>query len=203
LKNGGPNLVDALHAVIQQAWTGETVSRSWTEGYCVKKGDKLDCKNYRGICLLNVTQSLRQNSIGEALEGEAAKVGLKINEEMTKYMIVARNDRTIRGVGQSVTIGDKHFEVVKEFEKTPTIDVRLEIQRRIQTANRCFLRLRKHMRSSHLSRQTKFTIHKTLIRPVLLCGSETWVLTKREENQSYLRKRFSERYAAQKSQMVL
>jgi hypothetical protein len=34
-----------------------------------------------------------------------------------------------------------------------------------------------------LLRQTKFTIHETLIRPVLLYGSETWVLTKREESQ--------------------
>jgi hypothetical protein len=51
LKNGGPNLVDALHAVIQQAWTGETLPRSWTEGILCpvyKKGDKIDCKNYRG-----------------------------------------------------------------------------------------------------------------------------------------------------------
>jgi hypothetical protein len=58
LKNGGPNLVDALHAVIQQAWTSETVLRSWTEGILCpvfKKEGKLDCKNYRGICLLNVT----------------------------------------------------------------------------------------------------------------------------------------------------
>jgi hypothetical protein len=36
LKNGGPNLVDALHEVFQQAWTSETLSRSWTEGYCVQ-----------------------------------------------------------------------------------------------------------------------------------------------------------------------
>jgi hypothetical protein len=50
-----------------------------------------------------------------ALEGEAAKVGLKINEQKTKYMIAARNDTPIRDVGQSVAIGDKHFEVVKEF----------------------------------------------------------------------------------------
>jgi hypothetical protein len=58
LKNGGHNLVDALHEVIQQAWTSETLPRSWTEGVLCpvyKKGDKLDCKNYRGICLLNVT----------------------------------------------------------------------------------------------------------------------------------------------------
>jgi hypothetical protein len=132
-----------------------------------------------------------------ALEREAAKVGLKINEQKTKYMIAARNDRTIRDVRQSVAIGDKHFEVVKEFVylgslTTPTNDVSLEIQRRIQIANRCFFRLRKHLQSSHLSRQTKFTIHETLICPVLLYDSETWVLT----NCSYLRGRFSERYVA-------
>jgi hypothetical protein len=34
-----------------------------------------------------------------ALKREAAKVGLKINEQKTKYMIAARNDRTIREVG--------------------------------------------------------------------------------------------------------
>jgi hypothetical protein len=111
-----------------------------------------------------------------------------MNEQKTKYMIAARNETTIRDVGQNVAIGDKHFEVVKEFVylgslMTPTNDVSLEIQRRIQTANRCFFALRKHLQSSHLSRQTKLTIHKTLIRPVLLYGSETWVLTKREENQ--------------------
>jgi hypothetical protein len=36
-----------------------------------------------------------------ALKREAAKEGL--------------NDRTIHDVGQSVAIGDKHFEIVKEF----------------------------------------------------------------------------------------
>jgi hypothetical protein len=66
---------------------------------------------------------------------------------------------------------------------TPTNDVSLEMQRRIQTASSCFFGLRKHLRSSHLSRQTKFTIHKTFIRPVLLYGSETWVLINRVENQ--------------------
>jgi hypothetical protein len=50
-----------------------------------------------------------------ALEGETAKVGLKVNEQKAKYMIAARNDMTIRDVEQSVAIGDKHFEVVKEF----------------------------------------------------------------------------------------
>jgi hypothetical protein len=122
------------------------------------------------------------------LEIEAAKVGLNITEQKTIYMIATRNDKTIRDVGQSVVIGNKHFEVVKEFVylgflMTPTNDVSLEIERKIQTANRFFFGLHKHLQSSHLSRQTKFTIHKTLIRPVLLYGSERCVLTKRKESQ--------------------
>jgi hypothetical protein len=93
-----------------------------------------------------------------ALEWEAAKVELKINEQKTKYMIAARNDKTIRDVGQSVAIGDKHFEVVKEFVylgslMTPTNDVNLEVQQRIQTANRCFFGLRKQ--SSTLSQLSR------------------------------------------------
>jgi hypothetical protein len=84
------------------------------------------------------------------LEIEAAKVGLKINEQKTKYMIAARNDKTICDVGQRVAIGDKHFEVVKEFVylgslMTPSNDLSLEIQRRIQTANRCFFGLRNNL----------------------------------------------------------
>jgi hypothetical protein len=114
-----------------------------------------------------------------------------MNEQKTKCMIAAGNNRTIRDVGQSVAIGDKHFEVVKEFLylgflMTPTNNVSLELQRRIQTGNRCFFGLSKHLHSSHLWRQTKFTINKTLIRPVLLYGSETWVLTKKKDNQLFV-----------------
>jgi hypothetical protein len=61
--------------------------------------------------------SRRQSAVRDAhlaLEIDAAKVGLKINEQKTKYMIAAWNDRTICDVGQSVAIGDKHFEIVKE-----------------------------------------------------------------------------------------
>jgi hypothetical protein len=86
-------------------------------------------------------------------------------------MIAAGTDRTIREVGQSVAFGDKTFEVVKEFVYLGSLvtpnnenDVKLEIQRRIQTANRCFFGLRKQLQAGHLSRSTKYTIYKTLIR---------------------------------------
>jgi hypothetical protein len=109
-------------------------------------------------------------------------------------MIAARNDTTTRDVGQCVAIGDKQFEVVKEFVylgclMTPTKDVSLEIQRRIQTANRCFFGLRKHLQSSHLSRQTKLT------SPTV----RQWNVG---VDQKGGKGRFSERYAARKSKMV-
>jgi hypothetical protein len=59
------------------------------------------------IDIVGRSQSAVQNAY-LALKGKAAKVGLKINEEKTKYMIAARNDRTIRDVAHSVAIGDTH-----------------------------------------------------------------------------------------------
>jgi hypothetical protein len=72
-----------------------------------------------------------------ALEAEAAKVGLKINEQKTKYMIAAGN-RTILDAWKTVAFCDKNFEGVNEFVYlgalvTPENDVGLEIQPRIQT----------------------------------------------------------------------
>jgi hypothetical protein len=49
LRNGGPQLVDALEEVIQLAWMSETQPESWTKGVLCpvnKKGDKFDCTNY-------------------------------------------------------------------------------------------------------------------------------------------------------------
>jgi hypothetical protein len=105
------------------------------------------------------------------LEGEAAKVGLKINEQKTKYMNAARK-LTLCDVGQS----DKHFEAVKELVyleslMTPTNDVSLEVQRRIQIgassdcANIC------SRATFHARPNSPF--QKTLIRSVLLYGNET------------------------------
>jgi hypothetical protein len=51
-----------------------------------------------------------QSTVRDAeFEGEVTKLGLKINEQKTKFMNAARNDRMIRDVRQSVAIGDKHF----------------------------------------------------------------------------------------------
>jgi hypothetical protein len=47
--------------------------------------------------------------------------------------------------------------------------------------NRCFYRLRKHLRSHLTSKNTKILMYKILIRPVLTYASEIWTLSKTNE----------------------
>jgi hypothetical protein len=148
-------------------------NKTWQE---LRQGDGLSTLIFN-VVLASIERRAKLQTDGTIFdEKRRNKVGLKINESKTKH---------IRDVGQSVTFGDIYLGSLV----TPNNDVSLEIQRRIHTANRCFLRLRKQLQLGHLSRPTKFIVYKTLIRPVLLYGSETGVLTKREENQLLVLKR--------------
>jgi hypothetical protein len=67
-----------------------------------------------------------------ALQAEAAKVGMKINKQKTKYMIAAGIRRILYN-RQTVTFSDKNVEVVNEFVYlralvTPKNDGGLEVQ---------------------------------------------------------------------------
>jgi len=48
-------------------------------------------------------------------------------------------------------------------------------------ANKGFYGLKRQFRSQFLSIKNKIKLYKTLIRPVLAFGSETWVLSKFDE----------------------
>ena len=57
LKHGEEELVSILHEMILNVWRAEVLPPEWMEGAIIplhKKGDKLNCANYRGISLLNV-----------------------------------------------------------------------------------------------------------------------------------------------------
>jgi hypothetical protein len=66
LKNVGPNLVDALHKVIQLACIGETIPESWNKRVLCpvyKKAEKSIVQTTRNLPAPRGIQSLRQSTI--------------------------------------------------------------------------------------------------------------------------------------------
>ncbi|KAJ4425331.1 hypothetical protein ANN_28251 [Periplaneta americana] len=129
-------------------------------------------------------QTIRENT--EILLEASKAIGLEVNPEKTKYMIMSRDQNIVRN--GNIKIGDLSFEGVEKFKYlgatvTNINDTREEIKRRINMGNACYYSVEKLLSSSLLSKNLKVRIYKTVILPVLLYGCETWTLTLREEHR--------------------
>jgi hypothetical protein len=87
---------------------------------------------------------------------------------------------------RGVTINAVTYEEVTEFIYLGTLisndnSVEKEMQRRILAGNRTYFAAVSLFRNRLLSRATKILLYKTLIRPVVTFGAETWTMTKKEE----------------------
>jgi len=55
-------------------------------------------------------------------------------------------------------------------------NISVEINNRITLANRSYFGLMNLLKAKNMSRKHKVTMYKTLIKPVLVYGAETWVM---------------------------
>ncbi|KAJ4449329.1 hypothetical protein ANN_00727 [Periplaneta americana] len=129
-------------------------------------------------------QTIRENA--EILVEASKAIGLEVNPEKTKYMIMSRDQNIVRN--GTIKIGDLSFEKVEKFKYlgatvTNINDTREEIKRRINMGNACYYSVKKLLSSSLLSKNLKVRMYKIVILPVVLYGCETWILTLREEHR--------------------
>jgi hypothetical protein len=123
--------------------------------------------------------------MNEHLEIEARKISSLVSERKPKYMFMSAAGNT-RGP-QNLTIGNKEFEGVLEFKYLGNIIENKNrndkcIKERIQAGNKaCYANLQM-LKSKRISKRSKLQIYKTLIRPEVTYGTETWTLTDTEEN---------------------
>jgi len=115
-----------------------------------------------------------------ALDRPARRMGLEINHAKTKYMICGMKKKYFEKV--------KHmtFERVNSFVYLGTLitadnNTSAKINNRITLANRSYFGLVNILKAKNINRKYKVIMYKTLIKPVLTYGAETWVLSKGDE----------------------
>jgi hypothetical protein len=116
------------------------------------------------------------NTIKESSEflSEASRdVGLEINAEKTKYMVISRHLNS--GQNQNVRIANESFEKVEKFKYLETTltnqnDIHDEIKSRLDSGNACYYSVQNLLSSRLIPKNLKIEIYKTVILPVVLHG---------------------------------
>jgi hypothetical protein len=124
--------------------------------------------------------TIRKNT--ETLIDVSKEVGLEINAEKTKYMLLSRHRNV--GQNQDIKIANRSFGNVSQFKYLRNQNlIQVEIKRRLNSGNACYHLVQNLVSSCLLSKNLKIRIYKTIILPVVLYGCETWSLTLREEHR--------------------
>jgi hypothetical protein len=113
-------------------------------------------------------------------------VGLEINAEKTKYMIISCHLNS--GQNQNIRITNESFENVAKFKYLGTSlinqnDIHDEIKSRLNSGNACCHSLQNILSSHLISKSLKIKIYKTAILSAVVYGCETWSLTLKKEHR--------------------
>jgi hypothetical protein len=129
----------------------------------------------------------------ETLIDASNEVGLEINVEKTKYMLLSLQQNA--GQNDDIKIENRSFENLPQFRCLGTTVtnqdlIQKEIKRRLNSDNACYHSVQNLLYSRLLSKNLKIRIYKTIILHVFLYGYKTWTLALREE---YILKMFEKR----------
>jgi hypothetical protein len=121
-----------------------------------------------------------------ALLDASKEVGLEVNPEKTKYMLMSHSQKI--GQKHCIKIGNRSFEDVSKLKYLRTVltdqnCMHEEIKRRLKSGNTCYHSVQSLLSSHLLYRNLKVKIYKTIFLPVVLYGCETRSLTLREDHR--------------------
>jgi len=124
--------------------------------------------------------------ITEALVVASNEIGLKVNSDKTKYMVMSGDQKAVQS--HNMKTDNCFFERVDKFVYLRTTlmnenSVHEEIKSILKSGNACYYSVQNLLSFSLLSKNMKIKIYRTIILPAVLYGCETWLLTLREEHR--------------------
>jgi len=122
----------------------------------------------------------------EALIVTSKEVGLEVNADKTKYMVMSPDQNA--GRSHNIKTDNRAVERVEEFKYleifiTNQNSIQQETKSRLKSGNSCYHSVQNLSSSSLLSKNLKIKTYRTIILYVVLYGCETWSLTLWEERR--------------------
>ena len=128
-------------------------------------------------------------------ENTFSKWNMKMNVEKSKVMHIGKDNKSL-----NLKINGKNIEQVETFKYLGVLINRtgtdeLEIQKRLHSTSKLYFILKNTIiGKKEISHKTKITVYKTIYRPTLMFGSESWTLNESQKSRiqamemRYLRK---------------
>ena len=121
----------------------------------------------------NLEESLTQ------MQEIAIQAGLEINNNKTKYL-----NNAPANIANDIELNGARYEQVQNFKYlgstvTANNEMIVEINEKLASGNRCLRALNKIITSRYISNKIKIRLYKTIIKPIVVYGSESWTLTEK------------------------
>jgi hypothetical protein len=109
----------------------------------------------------------------EALIVAPKEIGLEVNADKTKYMVMCRGPNA--GQSHSIKTDNSSFVRVEEFKYLGTTltnqnSIQEEIKSRLKLENACYYSMQNLLFSSLLSKNLKIKIHRIILLLIVLMG---------------------------------
>jgi hypothetical protein len=183
---GVPNkLVRLIRMCLNETYSKVRIGKHLSDSFPIQNGTHQFLTYADDVNLLGDNiDTIKKNT--ETLIDASKEVGLEINVEKTKYVLLSRQQNV--GQNRDMKIANRSFENVSQFKYLGTTItnqnlIKDEINRRLNYDNACYHSVQNLLSSRLLSKNLKIIIYKTIILPVVLYGCETWSLTLREEHR--------------------
>ena len=157
-------------------WVMKTSTHQRRNGIQWTLWDQLDDLDFADdLALLSHTQQQMQEKTSDVAT-TSARIGLSIHKGKSKVLKVNATSTT------PIMLDEEALEEVESFVYLgSTVDIQggtdADVRTRVGKARMAFQQLRNVWVSRHLSKKLKIRIFNTMVKPVLLYGSETWRTT--------------------------